>query len=222
VKTKTSTPFDSILFDLDGTLWDTCQVCAIAWNNVVRRNGISFRLIYATDVRAVKGKPHETCIRETFAGLPEDALKRIILGTVEEDNRIVREMGGELFPGVGHGLRKLHRDYPLFIVSNCQDGYIQTFLEFTRFKPLFKDFECWGKTGKTKSENLKSLILRNGLKNPLMVGDSDGDHQAAKDCGVPFAFAEYGFGVCKNADFDFKHFDELTGFVSKSVMERDK
>ena len=32
--------FDSLIFDLDGKLWDTCEACAVAWNNVVNRNKI--------------------------------------------------------------------------------------------------------------------------------------------------------------------------------------
>ena len=41
---------DAIVFDLDGTLWDTCQACAVAWNRVVARHGIPFREITYGDV----------------------------------------------------------------------------------------------------------------------------------------------------------------------------
>lgn len=201
--------FDSIIFDLDGTLWDTCSTCAIAWNNVVRRNHIPFRALTAGDVRAVTGKPHETCIRETFVGLPEKTLQRIFLETIEEDNRMVREQGGEIYPGVGLGLQKLAGVYPLFIVSNCQAGYIETFLEWSGFKPHFRDFECWGNTGQSKTENLRALERRNGLQKPLMVGDAEGDQKAAKDCGTPFGFVEYGFGKCEGPDYSFQTFDEI-------------
>ncbi len=201
--------FDSIVFDLDGTLWDTCSTCAIAWNNVLQRNQIPFRQILAEDVRAVTGKPHETCIRQTFLGLPEDTLQLILTQTMEEDNRLVGEKGGELYLGVKDKLPKLAQAYPLFIVSNCQAGYIETFLDWTGFSLLFRDFECWGNTGRTKTDNLGDLIRRNGLKNPLMVGDAEGDQKAARDCGIAFAFVQYGFGKCLNADYSFQTFNEL-------------
>ncbi len=210
-------PFDSIVFDLDGTLWDTCATCAIAWNNVLQRNKIPFREISTEDVRAVTGKPHEACIRETFLGLSEDILRLIFAETIEEDNRMVREKGGKLYPGVRDKIPKLAEVYPLFIVSNCQAGYIETFLEWAGFRPFFKDFECWGNTGNSKSDNLRDLILRNGLKKTVMVGDAEGDQKAAKDCGIPFAFAEYGFGSCPKPDYNYRSFNELVLSLMRST-----
>ncbi|HEY5038341.1 MAG TPA: HAD-IA family hydrolase, partial [bacterium] len=104
---------------------------------------------------------------------------------------------------------RLARRYPLFIVSNCQAGYIETFIDWTGFNLLFKDFECWGNTGKSKTDNLRSLVLRNGLQKPLMVGDAEGDQKAAKDCGIPFAFVQYGFGKCQNPDYSYQSFNDL-------------
>ena len=209
--------YDSIIFDLDGTLWDTCSVCAIAWNSVLERHGINFRKIVTEDVRRVSGKPHETCIRETFEGLPEDHLQLLIDGTMIEDNLMVERLGGELYPSFGDGLRTLARDYRLFIVSNCQSGYIETFLKFSQFGNLFEDFECWGNTGKAKSENLADIIARNSLKNPVMVGDMESDLVAAKKCGIPFFHMRYGFGQISTSDQAFNSFSEFTSFVRSAL-----
>src|SRR5258708_1250062 len=130
--------FDSLVFDLDGTLWDTCHACSIAWNNVVVRNSISFRTITVADVRAVTGNPTEIWICETFKRLPEEVVQKIFIETTAEDNRIIREKGGQIYLGVGEGLRELAGMYPLFIVSNCQAGYIEIFMEWSGFKPFFR------------------------------------------------------------------------------------
>ena len=67
--------YDSIIFDLDGTLWDTCEACAVAWNNVLKRNNIDFRKIIASDVRGVTGNPHEDCIKTVFFTLSKSDIK---------------------------------------------------------------------------------------------------------------------------------------------------
>jgi phosphoglycolate phosphatase len=202
-------PFDSIVFDLDGTLWDTCESCALGWNNVLDRHAISFRRITADDVRGVAGRPHDACIRDVFVGLSEAELAILIEHTQTEDNRIVAERGGALYPGVMDNLLRLSERYPLFIVSNCQAGYIETFLKVNALSHRFRDFECWGNTGLTKAQNFQRVIDRNRLRAPLFVGDTEGDRQAAEACNAPFVHAAYGFGSC-DANARVESFAELT------------
>jgi phosphoglycolate phosphatase len=204
------TDIDSIVFDLDGTLWDTCGACAVAWNNVLRRHAIAFREISAADVRSVAGKPHDACIRQVFAGLPEDQLAILSEETASEDNKVVAELGGVLYAGVPEGLERLGARYPLFIVSNCQAGYIETFVRVHGFAGVFRDIECWGNTGLSKAENLQRVIRRNRLVAPLFVGDTIGDLQAAEACGTRFAHAAYGFGACAAAQLRAASFAELS------------
>ncbi|MFQ8901468.1 MAG: hypothetical protein ACLR7D_05805 [Lachnospira eligens] len=72
-----------------------------------------------------------------------------------------------------HSLQKLSlltlsKKYPLYIVSNCQDGYIESFLTAHLMSDFFKDTECWGRTFLPKSESNKILIERNiNSKNPV-------------------------------------------------------
>jgi phosphoglycolate phosphatase len=187
---------DSVVFDLDGTLWDTCDACATAWNRVLLRHGIPFRGITANDVRSVAGMPHDACIRQVFDTLAEHELTILIEDTRIEDNLAIRELGGVLYPGVLDGLAQLHARFPLFIVSNCQAGYIETFFANSGLAELFCDFECWGNTGLSKPGNLKRVIARNQLAAPVFVGDTPGDQHAAETCGIPFVHVTYGFGAC--------------------------
>src|SRR5258708_13579838 len=109
---------DSIVFDLDGTLWDTCASCAIGWNNVARRRGIAFREITADDVRSVTGRPHAACIREIFVGLPEEQLLVLAEETQDVDTRVITDRAGFLFPGVAEGPHPTPPPPPLSLLPN--------------------------------------------------------------------------------------------------------
>jgi phosphoglycolate phosphatase len=199
------------IFDLDGTLWDTSESCAVAWNNVLRRNAIDFREIVADDLRRVTGSPHEDCIRMVFRGLSERDIAVLIRETMSEDNKMVSQFGGNLYPGVSDGLKVLAKRSPLFLVSNCQTGYIEAFVNSHGFEGLFRDYECWGNTGKSKTENLSDLIDRNDIRSPVYIGDTFGDFDAAMNLNIPFIQVTYGFGDPISECTRISRFSDLVG-----------
>ena len=122
--------------------------------------------------------------------------------------------GGTLYPGVPETLRALSQRFPLCIVSNCQDGYIQCFLKVHGLEDCIRDFECPGRTGCGKAENIRLVAGRNGLKCPVYVGDTQGDADAARAAGVPFFHAAYGFGAVEAAEARLNGIGELTGLLT--------
>ena len=201
--------FDSLIFDLDGTLWDTCEACALAWNNVVNRNEIKFRQVSASDVRSVTGKPHAECIKTVFSSLSNEEISILIEETMIEDTVAIKEMGGELYEGVSEGLNILNEYYDLFIVSNCQSGYIENFLSQNKFENLFKDYLCWGDTNEPKPFNTAAVIKKNNLHNPVFIGDMEGDYEAARVCELEFYQVTYGFGLPIEGCMTIESFPEL-------------
>ena len=97
----------------------------------------------------------------------------------------------------------------LFIVSNCQDGYLQAFLNHHKLSSYFDDHEMSGRTGLTKGENIRIVMERNNLDKAVYVGDTEGDFSAAKQAGILFICAQYGFGKAKNADYVINKLSEL-------------
>jgi len=205
---------DALIFDLDGTLWDTSDVCAAAWNRVTRELGLELRLVTPTDLRNVAGLPHTEGVRRIFPALSDSELELVSERTQREDNRALAETGGVLYPGVLELVPELRARVPLFIVSNCQAGYIEVFLETSGLAAHFVDFECWGNTGKTKGENVRTVIERNRIAAPWFVGDTEGDHAAARENGVRFAHAVYGFGTVADCDARLEGFGDVFRLLS--------
>ena len=83
----------------------------------------------------------------------------------------------------------------LGIVSNCQEDYIETFLDYYGLWKYITDTENAGRTGKSKGENIRLVVERNGFDRVLYVGDTQKDCDAADLAGVPFVHAAYGFGT---------------------------
>ncbi|MBC5772849.1 HAD family hydrolase [Pontibacter sp. KCTC 32443] len=185
---------DSLIFDLDGTLWDATATVARAWEAARKQVDFEIQEITQEDIRSVAGMQHDLIYNKFFPDLTEAQKKELMEISGREEMQHLQKYGGKLFSGIKDSLEYLHDKYKLFIVSNCQDGYIEAFYEFNNMAYLFKDHECSGRTGNPKGENLKDIIKRNKLQQPVYVGDTKGDYQASVVAGVPFIFAGYGFG----------------------------
>ena len=108
---------------------------------------------------------------------------------------------------------ELAKKYPLYIVSNCQVGYIETFLETMDLKEIFLDFEDYGRTGLPKGRNIQILMERAQLDDAVYVGDTQGDYEATVLAQIPFIFAQYGFGEVKEATLQIQNFSQLLSLV---------
>ncbi|MCC8028233.1 MAG: HAD hydrolase-like protein, partial [Lachnospiraceae bacterium] len=119
-----------------------------------------------------------------------------IMHVLEEvENEYLRQNGAVLLGDVAGTFRRLRDlDFGIGIVSNCQSGYIEAFLEYYHLEELVDDTECYGNTLHGKADNLKLLIERNGLDQYWYLGDTQGDYDACREAGVPFVWAAYGFG----------------------------
>lgn len=199
---------DGLIFDMDGTLWDSAAAVADSWNEVFEKHNLSHRTNEA-EIYSLMGKP----MNEFFAAMLPDESQEV-RDAVEKDackyeNDYLAVHGGVLYPQLEETLRTLSERFPLFIVSNCQDGYIEAFFASHKLGHLFKDYECWGRTYLSKAENIKLVAQRNGLKAPVYVGDTALDGLSSREAGVPFVHAAYGFGTTDDCDAAINSFSEL-------------
>lgn len=185
---------DSIIFDLDGTLWDASEEVCAAWNKVLERYQNIKKVITVEDLAGCFGLPLGEISVKLFPEENPDVQAALLGEFCASEQAYLGERGGRLYDRLEKTLDKLSGKYRLFIVSNCQDGYIECFFKAHGLERYFADIECAGVTGLSKDENIRLVMERNKLKNPVYVGDTLSDAVAAKAAGIPFVYARYGFG----------------------------
>ena len=188
--------YDSIIFDMDGTIWDSTKEVAIAFSEVVRNKYPEVTdEITPEKLKSLFGLLLDDIAVKLFTSVPAEKAKKIMKECCEYECEYLAKHNAKMYDEMEEAIKELHKDYKLLIVSNCQDGYIECFFKANpHLEKYFTDYECPGRTGKAKAENIKLVIERNNLKNPVYVGDTAGDAKAAKEAGIPFIFARYGFG----------------------------
>lgn len=184
-----------ILFDLDGTLWDSAEGVAAAWNEALAEMGRPERV--DTDyVHSIMGKTMDVIAQETFPGETAAEAIRLMDTCLRRENDYLLQHGGILYAGLEETLRALKaQGYFLAIVSNCQEGYIEAFLAHHQLEQYIDDTENFGHTGHGKGYNIRLVVERNGLEQALYIGDTQGDYDATMEAGLPFLHAAYGFGA---------------------------
>ena len=200
--------YQGVIFDLDGTLWDSTLQILPAWNIVLQRYNIEHRLSHQ-DIKGCMGK---TAVQIAQRILPDEPLERslqIVKACCQEELIYLQKSGGTLYPHLEKTLRTLAGQHDLFIVSNCQEGYIETFLNVHKFNHYFKDFQWEGSHGQSKGENIRDLMTRNQLTVAVYVGDTQGDLDAADLAAIPFIHAAYGFGQVNRSVPAIHAFTEL-------------
>ncbi|QFT89580.1 bifunctional 5'-methylthioadenosine/S-adenosylhomocysteine nucleosidase/phosphatase [Bacillus sp. THAF10] len=200
---------DSIIFDLDGTLWDSRETVLVAWNKILKNHKQVDRELTSEDFKATMGLQMPEIGKRFFPDLDESTRNQLLNECGSAEQVLLEAKGGQLYDGVEEVLKSLSEKYKLFIVSNCQEGYIEAFYKYHQLDKHFIDFENPGRTGLSKGENIKLVIERNQLKSPVYVGDTLGDQEAAKAAGIPFVYACYGFGEASEYDYKIKKLEDL-------------
>ena len=200
---------NSILFDLDGTLWDASLTATTAWNMTLEEIGYVDSVITQHELKAFTGIKIEEILESHYGFMSNDD-KKIFLKTFEHiEDQEMKKSGGLLYPEVEHVLKELKKSKRLFIVSNCLRGYIEIFLEFTKLEKYFDGYESSGNTGNPKDSNIKKIIEDHRLRLPVFVGDTEHDHNACITNDIPFIYASYGFGKAMKAEYSIKEIKDL-------------
>ena len=183
-----------LIFDIDGTIWDSCEAVHDSWRVSLRKRYGCFGSPSLEQVRSIMGK------------------------TPDEIAQLLFSRFGSNARAVFDALSGQHR---LFLVSNCQAGYVEALYAATGLGSCFEDARCAGVTGLDKAGNLRALIRDRALENAFYIGDTEGDESAAREAGCGFIHAAYGFGSAKAPDAVLHSFSELPALIRTLEEEHD-
>ena len=202
---------DSLIFDMDGTLWDAVDTYTASWNIVFNELGIDITVKREELAKMVgmEGRKVIGIIMPDF----DDAKRQEIYALVNEKRRqILPGHGGMLYDGVKEGLPQLAEKYRLFILSNCAKGIIRLFIDWAGIDGHITDEIAHGINFMPKQHNIKLLMDKHQLKTPVYIGDTAGDGFESRQAGIPFVFVSYGFGDTDDYDLKFDDFKSLTDY----------
>ena len=202
--------YETLIFDIDGTLWDSRQLVAEGYNIQLEKEGLQHLFVTAEDLRPLFGKVMTEIADVILASIEPseryDLMERCM--KTENDYLFANEcrIG---YPKVKETLEALSKKYRLFIVSNSQCGYPELCIEKLGLRDYIEGHMCFGDTGTSKGQTILTLIKKHNIGSCIYIGDTQGDLEACKEAQIPFIFCAYGLGKADSYDAKIDSIEEL-------------
>ena len=214
-----------ILFDLDGTLIDSSPGILASFARILAAEGLRPAVPLEA---ALIGPPLATTLR-LVSGIGDEARLARLVEAFKADYDSEGYRTTEVFPGVAEGLARLAAEGArLFIVTNKRMLPSRRILEALGLAPLFAGIHSRDETdppAPSKSAVTASLLVRYAIDpaHACFVGDSDEDAAAARENGLAFIHAAYGYGatgIASRPDAVLGDFARLPTVVAGLMRDR--
>ena len=202
--------YESLIFDIDGTLWDSRALVADGYNIQLEREGLQHLFVTAEDLKPLFGKVMTEIADVVLASIPEKDRYDLMERCMETENRYLFENECKIgYPGVTETIAELSKKYRLFIVSNSQCGYPELCMEKLGLTSYIEGHMCFGDTGTSKGKTIRTLMEKHNIGSCAYIGDTQGDYEATVEAEVPFIWAKYGFGTPEGYVAAIERFEDL-------------
>ena len=201
---------ESLIFDIDGTLWDSRALVAEGYNIQLEREGLQHLFVNADILKPLFGKTMTEIADVLLASIdPAERYDLMERCMATENEFLFRNPCRIGYPGVSETIAKLAKTYRLFIVSNSQKGYPELCIDKLGLTPYIEGHMCFGDTGTGKGQTILTLMKKHGISSAVYIGDTQGDSDACREAGLPFIFCTYGLGQTENYDAKIDSIREL-------------
>ena len=176
--------YESLIFDIDGTLWDSRELVAKGYNIQLEKEGLAHLSVTADELKRQFGKVMTAIADSIFGPIPAPERYALLERCMASQYQVLKEDPCNVdYPGVRETIAKLAENHRLFIVSNCEQGYPQLCIE--------------------------KLGIGEYIQDHLCFGDTQGDYEATVEAGLPFVWCTYGFGTPEGYVAKVDNFAEL-------------
>lgn len=216
----------TIIFDLDGTLVDSCVICIDILNGILadRQSSHTIDHSFARKFMSRGGADMVSALLGPARGDPEQDL-----ALFRERYQQTFTDSEALFPGVADGLAELRAaGFTMAICSNKPQNLCEKVLDDTGLAPIF-DVVVGGRPGlqpKPHSDLLLTTLaaLECEVDDCIFVGDSELDHAVAQSANMPFKFLRYGYadeGWCHDPSESYDCFRTMSHAIMAGTLPRN-
>ena len=202
--------YETLIFDIDGTLWDSRQLVAEGYNIQLEKEGLSHLAVTAEDLRPLFGKVMTEIADTILASIDPSERYDLMERCMKTENDYLFANDCRIgYPKVKETLAELAKKYRLFIVSNSQCGYPELCIEKLGLSDYIEGHMCFGDTGTSKGKTIRTLMEKHNIGSCIYIGDTQGDLEACREAEIPFIFCTYGLGKAESWDAKIDSIDEL-------------
>jgi len=193
-----------LIFDVDGTLFDTSEGIISSVKYALKKNKLS--LSHGIDYqRTFIGPPIQNTLKRLFPHLSDERIKEVALD-FRNQYKDVDLCKATPYSGLYEALDKLtQKGIKIAVATFKREDYAYDIVDhfgITKYTDnIFgQDFE--GK--RDKADIIELAIKKSGLpgEDCLMIGDTSSDGDAAKKAGIDFLEVTFGFGFTKDKHYD--------------------
>ena len=112
---------DSLILDMDGTLWDNVNTYVMAWNAALKELGHAEQ-VSRESLMGLMGMEAQQLLDALIPNVPKEKQDLLFDEVIVQYQKLIPTMQPYIYPGVMEGLKQLHTKYKLLLLSNCEEG----------------------------------------------------------------------------------------------------